>query len=115
VREQWRRHHVADGIDTFLSGLLVLVDLYETFLDFDLCAFQTEPFSERHAAYGHQKHFGFQLYVFAFRSFAGDDDALVGLLKLLEFCIDLRFDTAFAKRLGELARNLFVFQRNYSG
>ena len=36
VRQQRCRHHVADCIDTLLGRLLILINLDETSLDFDL-------------------------------------------------------------------------------
>ena len=41
--QQRRGHYIADRIDTFLPRLLIFINLDETFFDFDLRAFETEP------------------------------------------------------------------------
>ncbi len=43
VREQRRRHHIADCIDALLSGLLIFIDLNETLFDFDLRLSRPSP------------------------------------------------------------------------
>ena len=102
VRQQRCRHYIANRIDTFLSRLLILIDLDKAFFDFDLSSFQTETLGERHAPDGHQEHFGFESDVLAFGGLAGDDDTGLGFLELLQFCIKLRFNPALAKGFGQL-------------
>ena len=89
VREQRRRHHVADRVHALLAGLLKLVDLNEAAIDFDLCAFKAETGGVRHAPHGDQQHLGFQLNFLAFFIFACDHNAAVGLLKFFEFGAEL--------------------------
>src|SRR5215468_11183492 len=97
MRQQWRRYDVADCIHTFLSRLLILVNLDETLLDFNLRLFQSETFREGHATDRNEQHLSFKSHVFTFGSLASDDDSVFSLLKFLELGIDLRFDAAFAE------------------
>ena len=92
--------------------MLVFIDQDKSLFEFDLRSFQAQALRVRHAADSHQKHFSFELYVFALRSLAGDDDTLAGLFQLLEFGIDLEFDAPFAKRLRQFGGDFFVFERN---
>ena len=58
---------------------LVFIDLDKSFFDFDLGAFQSQPFGERHAAHRHQQHLSFDTDCFAFRSLASDANTRFGL------------------------------------
>src|ERR1043165_5998223 len=83
VREQWRRNHIADGINVWLACSQVFVNLYAPALDLDLRAFNPQAFKICHPAHGDEQHLCFERDLFAVLVFAGDAHARVRLLHLL--------------------------------
>ena len=59
------RHHVADGVDARLGGLLLFVHLDEAAVQLHLGVFQADVFGVRLAAHGHQQLFGFERFLLA--------------------------------------------------
>src|SRR6185295_14002870 len=101
-------------IHALLPSLLKLVDLDKPSTDFDLRAFESEPFRVRHSPNGDQQHLSFKTHRVAFRRLTRHTHSRLSFLQFLELRIDLRLDATFAKTAFELFRHFFIFKRHES-
>src|SRR6476619_6123280 len=112
VREQWSGHDIANGINTFLRGLLELINLDETTVYFDLGSLKPKPFGERHSTDRNQKHLRFDTEVLPLRRLASNAYACFRLLQFFELCINLRLNATLPETSLQLFRYFFIFERH---
>src|SRR5271157_152507 len=103
------RHHVADGVDARLGGLLVRVDLDEAAIQLHPGMFDPDVFGVGLAAHGHQQLFGFELFLLAVLGGEREADALAGLPDVLGAGAGFDADLLLAKDALEFLGDVLVF------
>ena len=105
-------HHVADGVDARLGGLLILVHLDESAVQLDLGILQADLFGVGFAAHGHQQLFHFQLFLLAVPGGESELHAVAGLADVVGARAGFRAQLLLAEVALQFLGNIFVFHRH---
>src|ERR1700741_476707 len=90
VGQERRWHYIANRVNTFLRGLLILVDQNKPLFNFDLGAFEPEALGVRHSSNSNQQHLRLETDRLALGSLTRNTHARFGPFAFLEVRIDLR-------------------------